>query len=76
MTKLLMIDDVRGMLKKAVGDSQKAWGARHGISSPYVSDAIAGRADPGEKILAALGLERVVTYRRKPKATRAIERRD
>lgn len=44
--------------------SQSAWAGAHGISAPYVGDVLNGRRDPGEKILAALKIERVVTYRR------------
>lgn len=35
------------------------------VSQPYLSNVLAGRADPGPLILDALGVERVVTYRQK-----------
>lgn len=59
-------DDVRERLTKVTNSAggKSAWGRQHGISPAYISDVIGGRRDPGEKILQALGLERVVTYRR------------
>lgn len=45
--------------------TQTVLAERLGISSAYLSDVLNGRKDPGESILAPLGLERVVTYRRK-----------
>lgn len=36
-----------------------------GVSASYLSEVIRGSRDPGPKILDALGLEKVVTYRRK-----------
>jgi hypothetical protein len=62
----MTIEQVQDMLRsecdKAGG--QKAWGDARGISAQYVSDVIAGRRLPGSKVLAALGVERVVSYRR------------
>lgn len=36
-----------------------------GVSVSYLCNIMKGRADPGPIVLEALGLERVVTYRRK-----------
>jgi len=47
--------------------TQKALADHLGVSDAYLSDVLNGRKDPGESILEPLGLERVVTYRRKPK---------
>jgi hypothetical protein len=58
--------DVRRLLAnqcQAAG-SQKAWAEANDLSSAYVCDVLIQRRDPGESILAALGLERVVTYRK------------
>lgn len=56
--------EVRDLLtsecQKAGG--QKAWAIAHGISAAYVSDTLQYRREPGEKILAALKLRRIVTY--------------
>ena len=46
--------------------SQKQWADDHGISYAYVNDVLLGRREPGEKMLDALGLVKVVTYQRKP----------
>lgn len=59
-------DGVRALLstrcKEAGGVAP--WADGHGVSSTYARDVIAGRRPPGEAILRALGLERVVTYRK------------
>jgi len=46
-------------------DGQAAWARTHGVSPAYVNDVLNGRRDPGPKILAAIGFEKVVTYRPK-----------
>ncbi len=48
--------------------SQKDLAARIGVSPTYISDVLNERKEPGEGILEPLGLERVVTYRRKKAA--------
>ena len=59
-------DEVREMLRAAVAQagSQGAWAKAAGISQAYAHDVLNRRRAPGASILAALGLERVVTYRR------------
>lgn len=54
--------DVKEALKSVAKPTQAEWARTHGISAAYVSDVIQGRREPGEKILKALGLEKVVTY--------------
>lgn len=49
--------------KKAGG--QKAWAEQHSVSPAYVSDVVNSRREPGQSILDALGLVRVVRYRAK-----------
>jgi hypothetical protein len=44
--------------------SQLAWAKANKLSAPYVGDVLRGRREPGKGILVALGLEKVVTYRR------------
>ena len=46
--------------------SQKQWADDHGISYAYVSDVLQGKREPGDKVLDALGLVKVVTYQRRP----------
>lgn len=48
---------------KKVG-SQTVAAKRLGVSGSYLSDVKNGRREPGEKILTALGLRRVVNYER------------
>lgn len=54
--------NVREVLSEKAKPTQIAWAKSHGVSPAYVSDVIAGRREPGKKILKALGLEKVVTY--------------
>lgn len=48
------------------GGGQKALAKNLGVSASYLNDVMRERRDPGYKLLDALGLERVVSYR--PKA--------
>lgn len=63
MTEITLID-VFGMLRRACRDAggQSAWAEVHGISPAYVSDVLNARREPGDKILTALGLRKVVRY--------------
>lgn len=60
--------EVRRLLRKACeyAGSQNEWAELYGISAAYVSDVIRGRRNPGEAILNALGLVKVVSYEIKP----------
>lgn len=49
---------------KASG-GQSAFARRKGLSRVYVTNVLAGNTLPGEKVLAAIGFEKVVLYRRK-----------
>jgi hypothetical protein len=57
-------EEVRALLRAATqrAGSQKAWADEHGVSGAYVNDVLRGRRDPGDAILKALGLKRMVTY--------------
>jgi hypothetical protein len=44
-------------------ESQAAWAKANNLSPSYVSDVLNRRRDPGDSILLALGVERVVGYR-------------
>lgn len=48
--------------------SQKAFADLHGLSTAYINDVLRGRRELGPAILAALDVERVVTYRERQKA--------
>lgn len=59
-------ETVRKILRKACGKAggQRTWAAAVSISPPHVNDVLHGRREPGPAICRALGVERVVTYRR------------
>ena len=57
-------DKVRELLRARAKGNQAAWARQHEMSPQYVSDVLIGRREPGDSILKALELERVVTYRR------------
>lgn len=44
--------------------TQQAAAKKWGVSKQFLNDVLKGRRGPGEKLLAALGLREVVTYRR------------
>ena len=52
--------DLRKSCDAAGGQSK--WSLAHGISPQYVNDVLNARKDPGPKILAALGLRRVIAF--------------
>jgi transcriptional regulator with XRE-family HTH domain len=52
------------LLREQAQPSQQAYAQRIGIHQSYLSDVLNGRRDPGKTILAALGYERVVLYRK------------
>lgn len=63
MTEDKVMEKLRGEIELL--GSQKAFAAAQGFSDSYISDVLRGRRELGPAILAALGLERVVTYREK-----------
>jgi len=60
-----LLDLLRSECAKAGG--QAAWAAKNALSPPYVSDVLNRRREPGASILKALGVAKVVAYRRIPK---------
>lgn len=59
-------DGVREFLKRDVvrRGSQTAWAKKAGLSAPYLNDVLKGKRAPSGRILKALALVRVVTYRK------------
>jgi hypothetical protein len=59
--------DVINRLREAIhaAGSQKSFARQHHVSLQYVNDVLHRRREPGQKILDALGIERVVSYREK-----------
>lgn len=59
-------EEVVALLRQLVDaeGSAHAWARRHGVSTNYTLDALAGRRAPGPAILRAMGVEKeAATYR-------------
>ena len=67
MKKQLTLTDVIALLKKRCEEvgSQRAFALDNDISPQYITDVLRQKREPGQMVLAALGLEKVVTYREK-----------
>lgn len=59
-----MSDPIEELRRLVQSDTQAAVAARLNVSAVYISDILAGRRNPGKKVLDALGFERQVTYRK------------
>lgn len=59
-------EQVIKMLTKMQGKgSQRQLAVALGVSPMFLNNVFNGKKDPGDKVLAKLGLERVVMYRKK-----------
>jgi transcriptional regulator with XRE-family HTH domain len=58
------MDPIKELRKRLRGRTQRSLADEVGVSSQYLNDILSGRREPGPAILAGLGLERVVSYRR------------
>jgi hypothetical protein len=58
-------DEVRELIRFKAAGNVAAWAKSHNMSAQYVSDVLNGRRAPGETILNALRLAKVVTYQPK-----------
>ncbi len=65
-TQTEFIDVLRSYVQ--VVGTQKALAAHLKVSEQYLSDVLAGRKEPGPKLCAAFGYERVIHYRAIEKA--------
>lgn len=63
LTEHDVIDRLREAIR--VAGSQRAFGRQHGISTQYINDVLRERREPGQKILDAIGVEKVVRYQPK-----------
>jgi hypothetical protein len=61
---MMTTEAVRAMLKRACNGNQAKWAVERDIAPAYVSMVIQGRQEPGDKILRALGLRRLIGYER------------
>lgn len=59
------MDPLKILEKRRAGRTLAELARELEVSSAYLSDVMNGNREPGPKILDALGLERVVTYRTK-----------
>lgn len=66
-----MMEQLRAAIVAA--GSQKAFADTHKFSQQYISDVLSGRRGVGAKILRAIGLEQVVSYRPLSVATNVAE---
>jgi DNA-binding transcriptional regulator YdaS (Cro superfamily) len=58
-----MSQDIIQIIRERIGKgSQRDFAQLLGVSPSYLSDVLKGRRDAGPKVLAALGLKRVVSY--------------
>jgi hypothetical protein len=55
-----VVDLLRADIDKS--GSVAVWARENRISVPYVHDVVRGNRQPGAKILAAMGLEKIVSY--------------
>lgn len=58
--------ELLGLMQRRIrkSGSQAAWARENGLSVPYVNDVLNCRRGPGASILRALGVEKVVIYRK------------
>lgn len=64
LTEQEVIERLRVAIEESGG--QRAFAEKHGFTAAYVNDVRHGRRAPADRILSALGLERITVYREKP----------
>lgn len=59
---ILSNSEVLAALREAVttAGSQRTYASRIGVSQAYLGDVLHGRRHPGDRVLSALGLKRIV----------------
>jgi transcriptional regulator with XRE-family HTH domain len=64
MLKSMPSPDPRTLIRRRLdGKTQAALAAELGITPAYLSDILNFRREPGRRVLKALGLQKVVSYR-------------
>lgn len=53
---------IKGFIAANYNGSQKEFAEKNDLSATYVTDVLRNRRDPGQKILDAIGVEKVVRY--------------
>jgi hypothetical protein len=68
----LYLDDLLAILSEECGSAGNAtaWARGRGLSGSYVRDVLNGQRRPGPAMLAPLGLERIIVYRKISKEAR------
>lgn len=62
-TAYLDIADVLGIIRRACrATSQKEFAQQCGVSAPFVSDVLSAKRAPTDKVLAAVGVRKMVLY--------------
>lgn len=61
----ITLDEVKTRLRAECAHlgGQSAWGRRHGFSVQYVNGVLHGEKRPSARLLAAMGLERVISWK-------------
>lgn len=70
MTEDEVIERLRVACQNAGG--QKAFAKLHDFTPAYVSDVLRGKRGPADRILAAIGLERVIIYQKRRSGARNV----
>lgn len=63
MNKQELVEYIQRVIDEEYNGVQAALARDCGISSAYLNDVLNNRRDPGQKLLNALGVERIVIYR-------------
>ena len=58
-----VVERLKREVEKAGG--QRAWASVNGLSAAYVNDVLHGRREPADTICKALGLARIVEFRKR-----------
>lgn len=63
MNKEELIAYIQSVIDSKYAGLQLGFAQDNDLSAAYVNDVLRGRREPGQKILDALGIEKVVSYR-------------
>lgn len=69
MDKQELIAYIKSIIDSKYSGLQVGFAQDHGLSAAYVNDVLRGRREPGKKILDAVGVERITTYKLKNDGT-------
>lgn len=72
MNKSELINYIQSIIDEQHEGVQAAFARAHGFSVAYLNDVMRERREPGQKILDAIGVEKVVVYQAKRSKPAAI----